>query len=70
LFDEVRSALYGLGAAPRVLGFGLGLNGRDVSPYNIVDLFEQGFSSIDKDTLPKESQLYFIRKKELTEVEA
>ena len=70
LFDEVRSALYGLDAAPSTLGFGLGLNGRDVSPYNIVDLFEQGFKNMDNGSLPKTSQLYFIRKKELTDLEA
>jgi len=69
LFDEVRSALYGLDNAPGVLGFGLGLNGRDVSPYNIVDLFEQGFKQSGNGSLPKTSQLYFIRKKELNEVE-
>jgi len=69
LFDEVRSALYDLDNRPGIFGFGVGLNGRDVSPYNIIDLFEQGFKSIGKGSLPKRSQLYFIRKKELSGLE-
>jgi pyruvate ferredoxin oxidoreductase alpha subunit len=69
LFDEVRSALYDLEKRPGVIGFSLGLNGREVTSYNIVDLFEQGFESIDKDSLPKRSEFYFIRKKELSELE-
>jgi pyruvate ferredoxin oxidoreductase alpha subunit len=69
LFDEVRSALYDLEKRPGVIGFSLGLNGREVTSYNIVDLFEQGFGSIGKDSLPKRSEFYFIRKKELSELE-
>ena len=64
LFDEVRSALYGLDNRPGVLGFGAGINGRDVSPYNMIDLFEQGFKNIGNGSLPNKFQLYFIRKKE------
>ena len=67
LFDEVRSSLYDLESRPSILGFGIGINGRDVMPYNIVDLFEQGFKNIGNQSLPKTSQLYFIRKKELIE---
>jgi pyruvate ferredoxin oxidoreductase alpha subunit len=67
LFDEVRSSLYDLDNRPNILGFGLGINGRDVMPYNIVDLFEQGFQNIGNPSLPKTSELYFIRKKELVE---
>ena len=69
LHDEVRSALYDMDNRPGVLGFGLGLNGREVAPYNMIDLFEKGFESIGKDSLPKTSELYFIRKKELSELE-
>ena len=69
LFDEVRSALYDLEKRPGVIGFSLGLNGREVTSYNIVDLFEQGFGSIGKGSLPKRSEFYFIRKKELSELE-
>jgi pyruvate ferredoxin oxidoreductase alpha subunit len=65
LLDEVRSALYDAGNHPRVIGFGVGLNGREVSPYNIVDLFNEGFEGIRKGSLPNTSELYFIRKKEL-----
>jgi pyruvate ferredoxin oxidoreductase alpha subunit len=64
LFDEVRSALYGVDNRPGILGFGAGINGRDVSPYNIIDLFEQGFKNIGNGSLPDEPQLYFIRKKD------
>jgi pyruvate ferredoxin oxidoreductase alpha subunit len=64
LFDEVRSALYGVNNRPGILGFGAGINGRDVSPYNIIDLFEQGFKNIGNGSLPNKFQLYFIRKKE------
>ena len=67
LFDEVRSSLYDLNNRPGILGFGVGLNGREVMPYNIVDLFEQGFENIGNEFLPKTHQLYFIRKKELIE---
>jgi pyruvate/2-oxoacid:ferredoxin oxidoreductase alpha subunit len=69
LFDEVRSALYDLEKRPGVIGFSLGLNGREVTSYNIVDLFEQGFGSIGKGSFPKRSEFYFIRKKELSELE-
>lgn len=63
LFDEVRSALYDVKSRPRVMGFGVGLNGRNVEPYNIIDLFEKGFSAAEGDSTPESSQLYFIRKK-------
>lgn len=66
LFDEVRSALYDLDPRPKMMGFGVGLNGRDLQPYNIIDLFEQGFENIHQGLLPRTSQLYFIRKRELT----
>jgi pyruvate ferredoxin oxidoreductase alpha subunit len=64
LFDEVRSALYNLDSQPQVMGFGVGFNGRDVSPYNIIDLAEKGFKGIGSRSLPRTSQLYFIRKRE------
>ena len=64
LFEEVRSALYGIHNPPGILGFGLGLNGRDVTPYNVIDMVEQGFKNIGSDSLPKTQQLYFIRKRE------
>lgn len=63
LFDEVRAALYGLKNAPKVIGFGLGLNGRNVEPYNIIDVCEQGYKGILKRSQPQRSKLYFIRKK-------
>jgi pyruvate/2-oxoacid:ferredoxin oxidoreductase alpha subunit len=63
VFDEVRSALYGLDNAPGILGFGVGLNGRNVDPYNIIDLFEQGFKNIGNKNIPSRSQIYFVRKK-------
>jgi pyruvate ferredoxin oxidoreductase alpha subunit len=64
LFDEVRAALYGLKSAPKVMGFGVGLNGRNVEPYNIIDICEQGYKGIAKRSLPQRSELYFIRKKD------
>lgn len=64
LFDEVRSALFDLKTRPRVMGFGLGLNGRNVEPYNIIELFEQGFASTRSFAPPSSSQLYFIRKRD------
>jgi pyruvate ferredoxin oxidoreductase alpha subunit len=64
LFDEVRSALYDLDDHPRIMGYGVGLNGRNVEPYNIIDLFEQAFVHSGKASLPKGSRLYFIRTKD------
>jgi pyruvate ferredoxin oxidoreductase alpha subunit len=64
LFDEVRSALYNLKRHPEVMGFGVGFNGRDIAPYNIIDLAEKGFKGIGSRSLPATSQLYFIRKRE------
>jgi pyruvate ferredoxin oxidoreductase alpha subunit len=63
LFDEVRSALFDLDYRPGVIGFGLGLNGRNVEPYNIIDLFEQGFSKTGRKESAT-SDMYFVRKKE------
>ncbi|MBI5444305.1 MAG: pyruvate ferredoxin oxidoreductase [Deltaproteobacteria bacterium] len=65
LFDEVRSALYDLERRPKILGFGLGLNGRDVGPYNVIDLVEQALAAPERGDLPRESELYFVRKREL-----
>ena len=64
LFDEVRSALYGLNKSPAVLGFVIGLNGRDVEPYNMIDLLEQGFENIGHLSLPRRPQMYFVRKRD------
>jgi pyruvate/2-oxoacid:ferredoxin oxidoreductase alpha subunit len=64
LFDEVRSALYGLNKCPGVMGFAVGLNGRDVEPYNIIDLLEQGFENIGHLSLPRRPQIYFVRKRD------
>jgi pyruvate ferredoxin oxidoreductase alpha subunit len=64
LFDEVRSSLYGLNKCPGILGFVVGLNGRDVDPYNVIDLFEQGFENIGNPSLPRRPQIYFVRKRD------
>ncbi len=64
LFDEVRSSLYGLNKAPGILGFAVGLNGRDVDAYNVIDLFEQGFENIGNPSLPRRPQIYFVRKRD------
>ncbi len=64
VFDEVRSSLYGLSSCPSVLGFAVGLNGRDVEPYNIIDLLEQGFENIGRPSLPRRPQIYFVRKRD------
>ena len=64
LYDEIQSALYNLENRPKILGFGVGINGRDVLPENIVDLYEEGFRKITDNLLPQRSELYFIRKRE------
>jgi pyruvate/2-oxoacid:ferredoxin oxidoreductase alpha subunit len=64
LFDEVRSSLYGLNGCPGILGFVVGLNGRDFDPYNVIDLFEQGFENIGNRSLPRRPQIYFVRKRD------
>jgi pyruvate ferredoxin oxidoreductase alpha subunit len=64
LYDEIQSALYNLKNRPKILGFGVGINGRDVLPENIVDLYEEGFTKITDNLLPQRSELYFIRKRE------
>lgn len=67
LFDEVRSALYELDRAPDVMGFGLGFNGRDVAPYNIIDLVQKGFEGLERRDVPRPFRLYFIRKQSAEE---
>lgn len=63
LFDEVRSSLYSSNKCPGTLGFVVGLNGRDFDPYNVIDLFEQGFENIGNRSLPRRPQMYFVRKR-------
>ena len=67
LRDEVRSALYPLEQRPLVMGFIVGLNGRDVGPYNMIDLAEQGFDAAQKGFVEKDQQMYMLRTAEFIE---
>lgn len=62
VLDEVKSALYSLDQRPMVMGFICGLNGRDIAPYNIIDLAEQGLDAARKGFIDKEQQMYMVRK--------
>jgi pyruvate ferredoxin oxidoreductase alpha subunit len=70
LRDEIRSALYPLERRPLVIGFIVGLNGRDVAPYNMIDLAEQGFATAKKGYVDKDQQMYMVRTRDFFEREA
>lgn len=61
LYDEVRSALYDLPRRPLVMGIIYGLNGRDTSPYNIIDLAERGFAAIRAGHVEAGPSMYMVR---------
>lgn len=67
LRDEVRSALYNLEKGPLVMGHIVGLNGRDVSPYNIIDLAEQGFAALKRGSVEIGQRIYMVRTREFYE---
>ena len=67
LLDEVRSALYNLGKRPLVTGHIVGLNGRDVSPYNIIDLIEHGFAALKRGSVDITQNIYMVRTREFYE---
>lgn len=67
LRDEVRSALYPLGSRPLVMSYIVGLNGRDVAPYNIIDLAEQGIDAARKGFITKDQQMYMVRERNFFE---
>jgi pyruvate/2-oxoacid:ferredoxin oxidoreductase alpha subunit len=64
LRDEIRSALYPLEKRPLVLGYICGLNGRDVSPYNMIDFSEQAFDALDKGKVDDDQIMYMVRKRD------
>lgn len=64
LRDEVRSALYPLEKRPLVVGYICGLNGRDVSPYNMIDFSEQAFAALEKGKVEDDQIMYMVRKRE------
>ena len=62
--DEVKSALYPLKNKPMVKGFICGLNGRDVAPYNMIDMAMKGFEITQKGFVDQEVEYYFLRRRE------
>jgi pyruvate/2-oxoacid:ferredoxin oxidoreductase alpha subunit len=64
LRDEVRSALYPLDKRPLVLGYICGLNGRDVSPYNMIDFATNAFEALEKGKVENDQIMYMVRKRE------
>lgn len=62
--DEVRAALYHLKNKPLVKGFICGLNGRDLAPFNMIDMAMRGFEIAKKGFDGQEEvEYYFLRKR-------
>lgn len=70
LIDEVKSALYSLGQRPMVVGYIVGINGRDVALYNMIDLAEQGLDTARKGFITTEKQMYMVRTRDFFAEEA
>jgi len=67
LFSEVRSALWSLRNSLLMMGVMCGINGRDVNPYNMIDLAERGFEAIARGSVEEEVAMYMVRKREEAE---
>lgn len=62
--DEAMAALFNLKDKPLVKGFICGQCGRDITPYNIIDMATQGFDIARKGYVDQPVEFYFLRKKE------
>jgi len=62
--DEAMAALYNLKDKPLVKGFICGQCGRDITPYNMIDMATQGFDIARKGYVDQPVEFYFLRKKE------
>ncbi|WXG43103.1 MAG: pyruvate ferredoxin oxidoreductase [Promethearchaeati archaeon SRVP18_Atabeyarchaeia-1] len=62
VFTEARSALYGMGRQPLVLGYVAGLGGRDITPDHQKAMFEEAAKALEKGETEREEKWFNLKR--------